>query len=92
MENLYDIYKKVRSEGIKQVRERREIIGRMCGLDLTTSYAPLQNASLGIHRCDYLLHVPEGGKTEDAIIQQVEFNTIASSFGGLSAVTGQLHR
>ncbi|CAM0135686.1 unnamed protein product [Umbelopsis sp. WA50703] len=68
MENLYAIYKKVRSEGIKQ------------------------KASLGIHRCDYLLHVPEGGNTEDAIIQQVEFNTIASSFGGLSAITGQLHR
>ncbi|GAB5586862.1 Glutathione synthetase [Umbelopsis nana] len=68
MEKLYDIYKKVKSEGIKQ------------------------KASLGIHRCDYLLHVPEGGKSEDSIIQQVEFNTIASSFGGLSAITGDLHQ
>jgi hypothetical protein len=61
-------------------------------LELTAGRSRLQKASLGIHRCDYLLHVPEGGNTEDAIIQQVEFNTIASSFGGLSAITGQLHR
>ncbi|CAO3677997.1 unnamed protein product [Umbelopsis vinacea] len=68
MEKLYDIYKKVKSEGIKQ------------------------KVSLGIHRCDYLLHVSGEGNSEHAIIQQVEYNTIASSFGGLSAITGDLHR
>ncbi|KAI8582807.1 hypothetical protein K450DRAFT_264746 [Umbelopsis ramanniana AG] len=51
-----------------------------------------QKAALGIHRCDYLLHLAEGGNSADAIIQQVEYNTIASSFGGLSAIAGELHR
>ncbi|KAI9245110.1 glutathione synthase [Phascolomyces articulosus] len=52
----------------------------------------MQRASLGIHRCDYLLHAEIGADTKSARIQQVEFNTIASSFGSLSTYTSQLHR
>ncbi|OZJ05784.1 hypothetical protein BZG36_01294 [Bifiguratus adelaidae] len=52
---------------------------------------PAQTISLGLHRCDYLLHVPLGS-TSTPIPQQVEFNTIASSFGALSSITGDLHR
>ncbi|ORX50547.1 glutathione synthase [Hesseltinella vesiculosa] len=51
-----------------------------------------QSASLGIHRCDYLLHADVGQDASNARIQQVEFNTIASSFGSLSTRMGQLHR
>ncbi|KAI9146466.1 eukaryotic glutathione synthase [Paraphysoderma sedebokerense] len=48
-----------------------------------------QNIELGIHRSDYLLHFPKGS---DPIIQQVELNTIASSFAALSFLTGDLHK
>lgn len=51
-----------------------------------------QTASLGIHRNDYLLHAKSGAEAKSAKIQQVEFNTIAASFGSLSTRTSQLHR
>ncbi|KAI8081159.1 glutathione synthetase [Thamnidium elegans] len=51
-----------------------------------------QTASLGIHRNDYLLHAKNGTDAKTAKIQQVEFNTIAASFGSLSTRTSQLHR
>ncbi|KAL1921699.1 uncharacterized protein VTP21DRAFT_10341 [Calcarisporiella thermophila] len=49
-----------------------------------------QPISFGFHRCDYLLHTQQ--ETGDLAIRQVEFNTIASSFGSLSTLTGELHR
>ncbi|KAI8885878.1 glutathione synthase [Backusella circina FSU 941] len=49
-----------------------------------------QKASLGIHRCDYLLH-SDNGSAKDSRIQQVEFNTISASFSSLSGKTTQLH-
>ncbi|KAJ9512241.1 hypothetical protein QJQ45_012796 [Haematococcus lacustris] len=42
--------------------------------------------SLGLHRSDYMLDAPS------AAFLQVELNTIASSFGCLSALTTRLHR
>lgn len=44
--------------------------------------------SLGLFRSDYMVH------EHDGVVQakQVEFNTIASSFGGLSLQTSLLHR
>lgn len=53
-----------------------------------------QPVSLGLHRCDYLLHVPldVDPETTVPVIKQVEFNTISSSFGSLSTLTGQMHR
>ncbi|RDW84697.1 glutathione synthetase [Coleophoma cylindrospora] len=49
-----------------------------------------QKLSLGIFRSDYMVHQssPENLPT----IKQVEFNTIAASFGGLSSQTSNLHR
>lgn len=44
---------------------------------------------LGIHRSDYMLHL---GKDSRYHIKQVELNTIASSFGGLSTNVAALHR
>ncbi|KAK9815717.1 hypothetical protein WJX72_008516 [[Myrmecia] bisecta] len=41
---------------------------------------------LGIHRSDYMLDEPS------STLLQVELNTIASSFGCLSTLTGQMHR
>ncbi|KAF7724278.1 hypothetical protein EC973_001179 [Apophysomyces ossiformis] len=68
MDKLYDIYLKVKKEGLAQP------------------------ASLGIYRCDYLLHAPEGADTKTARIQQVEFNTIAASFASLSTRASEMHR
>ncbi|RCH99452.1 hypothetical protein CU098_009412 [Rhizopus stolonifer] len=52
----------------------------------------VQTASLGIHRNDYLLHAEVGADAASAKIQQVEFNTISSSFMSLSHRTTELHR
>ncbi|KAJ3230062.1 hypothetical protein HDU81_004789 [Chytriomyces hyalinus] len=52
--------------------------------------SPSQSITLGIHRSDYLLHMNEAASRID--IQQVELNTIASSFGCLSTKTTELHK
>ncbi|KAK4906774.1 Glutathione synthetase, partial [Elasticomyces elasticus] len=41
----------------------------------------VQNLALGLYRSDYMAHVSPTG---DTALKQVEFNTISSSFGGLS--------
>jgi hypothetical protein len=48
-----------------------------------------QNLSLGLFRSDYMVH--QGTAEVPPAIRQVEFNTIASSFGGLSSQTSKLH-
>ncbi|KAH7349481.1 glutathione synthetase [Plectosphaerella cucumerina] len=48
-----------------------------------------QPISLGLFRSDYLVH--EDGEKKRSV-KQVEFNTIASSFGGLSKQTSLLHK
>ncbi|CAG8972016.1 hypothetical protein HYALB_00008301 [Hymenoscyphus albidus] len=50
----------------------------------------VQSLSLGLFRSDYMVHhSTENGQSG---IKQVEFNTIASSFGGLSSQTSKLHK
>ncbi|KMP03068.1 glutathione synthetase [Coccidioides immitis RMSCC 2394] len=49
----------------------------------------VQPLSLGLFRSDYMLHIPEGS-TEPSL-KQVEFNTISSSFGGLSCLVSKMH-
>ncbi|TPX63011.1 glutathione synthase [Powellomyces hirtus] len=51
-----------------------------------------QSISLGLHRSDYLLHVPADAPNTEPVLQQVELNTIASSFSSLSHLTHDLHR
>ncbi|KAL2074695.1 hypothetical protein VTL71DRAFT_8474 [Oculimacula yallundae] len=50
----------------------------------------VQNLSLGLFRSDYMVH--QSTAEETPTIKQVEFNTIASSFGGLSSQTSKLHK
>ncbi|KAI9736936.1 MAG: hypothetical protein M1835_003292 [Candelina submexicana] len=58
----------------------------------------VQELSLGLFRSDYMVHVDVsmfGGQNLDDYalqVKQVEFNTIASSFGGLSSRVSELHR
>lgn len=49
----------------------------------------VQPLSLGLFRSDYMLHAPSEDKVPT--LRQVEFNTISSSFGGLSALVTSLH-
>jgi glutathione synthase len=49
----------------------------------------VQPLSLGLFRSDYMLHMP--ANTDHLSLRQVEFNTISSSFGGLSALVTSLH-
>ncbi|KAH7328492.1 glutathione synthetase-like protein [Stachybotrys elegans] len=51
-----------------------------------------QPLSLGMFRSDYMVHQDTTGPTPSLQVKQVEFNTIASSFGGLSAYTSRLHK
>jgi glutathione synthetase len=46
--------------------------------------------SLGLFRSDYMVHQPNLLEQEE--LHQVEFNTIASSFGGLATRVSELHR
>ncbi|MCJ1340787.1 hypothetical protein MMC09_006083 [Bachmanniomyces sp. S44760] len=52
----------------------------------------VQNISLGLFRSDYLVHVNPLNPSSSPQIKQVEFNTIASSFGGLSSQVSLLHK
>ncbi|KAI4113711.1 MAG: hypothetical protein LQ338_008126 [Usnochroma carphineum] len=51
----------------------------------------VQDLSLGLFRSDYMVHKDPQDLTAKPTIKQVEFNTIASSFGGLSTKVSQLH-
>ncbi|KFA81461.1 hypothetical protein S40288_03301 [Stachybotrys chartarum IBT 40288] len=51
-----------------------------------------QPLSLGMFRSDYMVHQDTSGSAPSLQVKQVEFNTIASSFGGLSAYTSRLHK
>ncbi|ORY29749.1 glutathione synthase [Naematelia encephala] len=50
----------------------------------------VQPIQLGIFRSDYLLH--STSTKSDMELKQVEFNTIAASFGALSQRAGEMHR
>jgi glutathione synthase len=51
----------------------------------------VQDLSLGLFRSDYMVHVDPAVPNAKPGIKQVEFNTIASSFGGLASKVSQLH-
>ncbi|XWW96971.1 hypothetical protein V2A60_004951 [Cordyceps javanica] len=51
-----------------------------------------QSLSLGIFRSDYMVHQDTTTEPPTFQAKQVEFNTIAASFGGLSYYTSRLHK
>lgn len=51
-----------------------------------------KSLSLGLFRSDYLIHPNGSESTAKSCIKQVEFNTIASSFGGLASKVCSLHK
>ena len=52
----------------------------------------VQDLSLGLFRSDYMVHQDPSQPNPSPGLKQVEFNTIASSFGGLSAQVSALHK
>lgn len=52
----------------------------------------VQDLSLGLFRSDYMVHKDPAQADSAPGLKQVEFNTIASSFGGLSSQVSALHR
>ncbi|KAI8834307.1 glutathione synthase [Chytridium lagenaria] len=73
---IVNIFEHVRQEGVMQVFPRER------------SILTLKEWRLGIHRSDYMLH-QDGQHTK---LQQVELNTISSSFASLSSRVGDLHK
>lgn len=51
-----------------------------------------QDLALGLFRSDYMIHIDPSKRSACPDLRQVEFNTIASSFGGLSTKVASLHR
>lgn len=51
-----------------------------------------KNLSLGLFRSDYMIHQNVSYTAVKSYIKQVEFNTIASSFGGLASKVASLHK
>ena len=47
--------------------------------------------NLGLFRSDYMVHVDPDSTDAIPELRQVEFNTIASSFGGLAEKVSELH-
>jgi glutathione synthetase len=52
----------------------------------------VQDLSLGLFRSDYMVHKDPSQSDPAPGLKQVEFNTIASSFGGLSSQVSSLHK
>ncbi|KAI7493905.1 glutathione synthase [Hortaea werneckii] len=52
----------------------------------------VQPLNLGLFRSDYMVHVDASDSKPETTVKQVEFNTIASSFGGLSSQVSAMHR
>lgn len=69
-------------------------IHRQVSLDLIedVSLTRQQPVSLGLFRSDYMVHQDTETSKSSLQVKQVEFNTIASSFGGLSTHTSALHK
>ncbi|KAK0265127.1 Glutathione synthetase [Friedmanniomyces endolithicus] len=52
----------------------------------------VQPLNLGLFRSDYMVHTDPANAQSRPCVKQVEFNTIASSFGGLSTQVSALHK
>lgn len=82
--DLWKVHLKVKEQGYVQV--------------CTTQYLSLylsnmaQKLSLGLYRSDYMVHQDLEDSKAAPTIKQVELNTIAASFGGLSSKSSDLHK
>ncbi|PMD36678.1 glutathione synthetase-like protein [Hyaloscypha variabilis F] len=76
---------------VQEILEVDEFIAQLWQVHLQVKEEVyVQNLSLGLFRSDYMVH--QNTSDDAPTIKQVEFNTIASSFGGLSSQTSRLHK
>lgn len=81
------------SSMVKEVADGDEFIGNLWKIHCRVKEEGyVQNLSLGLFRSDYMVHKDTKDPSSIPKVKQVEFNTIASSFGGLSSQTCALHR
>jgi len=86
--NLWNVHLAVKKEGYVQVD-----LSIHPGLSFSaTADVVSKSLSLGIFRSDYMVHKDPSDPRSQPQIKQVEFNTIASSFGGLAAKVSGLHK
>jgi hypothetical protein len=81
---LWSSWKRLRDEGVPPVRRT------LCVSSVCADRRTQQPLHLGLFRSDYMLHQPT--LDDSILLKQVEFNTIASSFGGLSPRVAGMHR
>ncbi|KAL9090416.1 MAG: hypothetical protein Q9159_001945 [Coniocarpon cinnabarinum] len=77
--NLWNVHLNVKEEGYAQLEDDIACLESNQEQDL----------SLGLFRSDYMIHAPANTPPS---LKQIEFNTIASSFGALASRTSSLHR
>ncbi|KAH6682072.1 glutathione synthetase-like protein [Halenospora varia] len=78
-------------EIVQEILEVDEFIAELWQVHLKVkAEGYVQNLSLGLFRSDYMVH--QTNDDDIPVVKQVEFNTIASSFGGLSSQTSKLHK
>ncbi|KFH49012.1 Glutathione synthetase-like protein [Hapsidospora chrysogenum ATCC 11550] len=81
------------SQIVKEVAGGDEFIQKLWDIHLKVKEEGYtQPLSLGLFRSDYMVHQDTSTSPPSFQAKQVEFNTIASSFGGLSYHTSRLHK
>ncbi|KAL8968678.1 MAG: hypothetical protein Q9197_004752 [Variospora fuerteventurae] len=79
-------------EIVEELIEVDDFIARLWNVHLEVEKdGYVQDLSLGLFRSDYMVHQDIDDTTARPTIKQVEFNTMASSFGGLSTKVSELH-
>ncbi|KAK0840335.1 Glutathione synthetase [Friedmanniomyces endolithicus] len=81
---LWKVHLAVKQEGYAQVRSTRHI--------QILELMMIEPLNLGLFRSDYMVHTDPANAQSRPCVKQVEFNTIASSFGGLSTQVSALHK
>ncbi|KAG9258020.1 uncharacterized protein F5Z01DRAFT_314407 [Emericellopsis atlantica] len=78
---------------VNEVKDGDDFIGQLWNIHLKVKEEGYtQPLSLGLFRSDYMVHQDCTSEPPTLQAKQVEFNTIASSFGGLSQQTSGLHK
>jgi len=78
---------------IEEIAEIDDFVAKLWDVQKTVAAGGYsQDLALGLFRSDYMVHLDPLDSSSPPELRQVEFNTIASSFGGLSTRVSALHR
>ncbi|OCK84802.1 glutathione synthetase large chain [Lepidopterella palustris CBS 459.81] len=77
---------------VEELVDIDDFVAKLWGIHVTVKKEGyVQDLSLGLFRSDYMVHIDPSVSGVSPALKQVEFNTIASSFGGLSSQVSVLH-